>query len=86
MDDKKKLAIIGGYLTIFDEDQKKRRVWSKRWYLERQKYSHNLKLENRLINIISYGWTKSRLKLYWRLFDSKFFDEFLISRIFHMLI
>nr|CAH7722724.1 unnamed protein product [Callosobruchus chinensis] len=37
---KKKLAIIGGYLTIFDEDQKKRRVWSKRWYLERQKYSH----------------------------------------------
>nr|CAH7732955.1 unnamed protein product [Callosobruchus chinensis] len=40
MDDKKKLAIIGGYLTIFDEDQKKRRVWSKRWYLERQKYSH----------------------------------------------
>nr|CAH7755214.1 unnamed protein product [Callosobruchus chinensis] len=39
-DDKKKLAIIGGYLTIFDEDQKKRRVWSKRWYLERQKYSH----------------------------------------------
>nr|CAH7724464.1 unnamed protein product [Callosobruchus chinensis] len=40
MDDKKKLAIIGGYLTVFDEDRKKRRVWSKRWYLERQKYSH----------------------------------------------
>nr|CAH7717552.1 unnamed protein product [Callosobruchus chinensis] len=40
MDDKKKLAIIGGYLMIFDEDLKKRRVWSKRWYLERQKYSH----------------------------------------------
>nr|CAH7755030.1 unnamed protein product [Callosobruchus chinensis] len=34
-------------------------------------YFKNLKLGNRLIYIISYGWTKSRLKLYWRLFDSK---------------
>ncbi|CAH1964560.1 unnamed protein product [Acanthoscelides obtectus] len=39
MDNKKKLAIIGGFIVLFDE-KKKKRLWSKRWFLERRKYSH----------------------------------------------
>lgn len=36
---KRNLAIIGGFI-IFEGEKKKKRVWSKQWYLERRKYSH----------------------------------------------
>ena len=36
---KRNIALIGGYITLFEEKRRKR-VWSKRWYLERRNYSH----------------------------------------------
>ncbi|KAL4718246.1 hypothetical protein ACJJTC_018245 [Scirpophaga incertulas] len=35
---RRRLAIIGGVIAL--EERKKKRVWCKNWYLERNKYSH----------------------------------------------
>ncbi|KAK4886300.1 hypothetical protein RN001_002571 [Aquatica leii] len=42
MDSSKKtnIALIGGYITLFQEKKKRKRVWANRWYLARQRYSH----------------------------------------------